>query len=105
MERIELAEAPELSARFPAERYARVLLTLRDGRELASGDTVARGSAENPLDDDELMRKYHDYAVPVIGAPAAARIAQRVAALDRSTSLEGLLDDLLEAPAAQRAPA
>lgn len=77
----QLVEAPELSRRFPAERYARVRITLVDGRVLASDDTVARGSAENPLDDAEIASKYSALAEPVLGVPRAARIADAVAGL------------------------
>ena len=104
MERMELVEAPELSRRFPAERYARVRLTMRGGRELVSADTVARGSAENPLDDAELAGKYREYAEPVVGVRTATRIAERIAALERSGPVDGLLDDLLRAPAPPGAP-
>jgi 2-methylcitrate dehydratase PrpD len=94
MERIELVEAPDLSRRFPAERHARVGLSLRDGRELVSDDTVARGSAENPLDDDEVVRKYHEYASPVLGAARTRGIAAAVAALGEDAPA-ALIDALL----------
>jgi len=70
-----------LSRRFPAERYARVVITLRDGRSFASGDCVARGSADNPLSDDELRAKYDAYAGPVLGAERTASIERMVDAL------------------------
>ena len=79
-------------------------LSLRDGRELASGDMVARGSAENPLGDDEVMRKFTAYAEPLVGARAAARIADRVADITHTASLDGFLDDLLCAPSARARP-
>jgi 2-methylcitrate dehydratase PrpD len=76
-----LVEAPDLSRRFPAERYARVRIALADGRVLASGDAVARGSAENPLDDAEVGAKYRALAEPVLGVPHATRIAEAIAGL------------------------
>jgi 2-methylcitrate dehydratase PrpD len=93
--RIELVEAPELSRRFPAERFARVRITLRDGRVFASRDAVARGSAENPLDDAELQRKFCAYAEPALGAERTARVKRHVAELGVGSALAPLLDDLL----------
>jgi 2-methylcitrate dehydratase PrpD len=91
---VSLAEDPALSRRFPAERYARVCITLRDGRRLVSGDCVARGSAENPLGDAEIRDKFDAYAAPVLGEPRAARIAAAVDALQHGGSIDALLDDL-----------
>jgi len=93
-----LVEAPDLSRRFPAERHARVQITLRDGRVLASADTAARGSAEDPLDDAEIAAKYHDLAGPVLGAARAARIERAVRALADNAPARALLDDLLAPP-------
>jgi len=91
---VSLAEDPALSRRFPAERYARVAVTLRDGRRVASGDCVARGSAENPLTDAELRDKFDAYASPVLGPARAARIAAAVDALATGGSIDALVDDL-----------
>jgi 2-methylcitrate dehydratase PrpD len=96
---IELAEDAEFSARFPAERWARLRITLADGRTLVSEPARARGNPENPLSDAELLDKYRALATPVLGpephrahrvdrrfprdrrrsAAAAARRAARVA--------------------------
>ncbi len=56
------------SDRFPAERWARVRITLQDGRALVSNPARARGNPENPLSDDELRAKYRELAAPVLGA-------------------------------------
>ena len=72
---IELAEDAEFSARFPAERWARLRITLADGRTLVSEPARARGNPENPLSDAELLDKYRALATPVLGlsAPRASR--------------------------------
>src|SRR5690606_10726444 len=54
--RIELVADPQFSSRFPAERWAVAEIELTDGRVLASRPAVARGSAENPLSDEEVGR-------------------------------------------------
>ena len=73
-----LTEDAEFSRRFPAERWARVSITLADGRTLASEPARARGNPENPLADPELTHKYFAYAEPVLGTARAARIERAV---------------------------
>ncbi len=91
-----LIEDHEFSRRFPAERWARVRVTLADGRSLASEPARARGNPENPLADDELRLKYRSYAEPVLGKARAARIEHAVHRLaDAQAALPELLDDLL----------
>lgn len=97
---IRVIEDAEFSRRFPAERWARVRITLKDGRTLASDPAIARGNPENPLTDHELRGKYRSLAEPVLGAARAARIEGLVDALHADpAALRPLLDDLLEAPA------
>ena len=90
-------EDAEFSDRFPAERWARVRITLREGRTLVSNPARARGNPENPLSDDELRVKYRELATPALGAERVARIEGAVDALavDRS-ALPALLEDLLQ---------
>jgi len=91
-----LTEDADFSRRFPAERWARVRMTLVDGRTLASEPARARGNPENPLGDDELRRKYIALAEPVLGAARAAGIEQAVLGLaTERTALPALLDALL----------
>ena len=93
-----LTEDAGFSSRFPAERWARVCLTLRDGRTLTSEPARARGNPENPHTDDELRDKYRALAEPVLGARRTARIEQAVGALARdSAALPALIDELLHA--------
>ena len=96
---MKVIEDAEFSRRFPAERWARVRITLKDGRILASEPAIARGNPENPLTDNELRGKYRSLAEPVLGVGRAARIERLVDALqvDRA-ALRPLIDDLMQAP-------
>jgi 2-methylcitrate dehydratase PrpD len=71
-------ESQEYSARFPAGRWGDVVLRMKDGRRLASGPQDARGGPENPLGEDEILAKFHDYAAPAIGAARARALADAV---------------------------
>jgi 2-methylcitrate dehydratase PrpD len=94
-----LTEDAEFSRRFPAERWARVCVRLRDGRMLVSEPARARGNPENPLTDDELADKYRRLATPVLGAARAGRVEDLVTSLATSpTALLALVDELLAPP-------
>ena len=95
-----LTEDAEFSRRFPAERWARVRITLKDGRVLASEPAIARGNPENPLSGHELRGKYRTLAEAVLGVARAARIECLVVALDNDpAALRPLIDNLLQSPA------
>jgi len=94
---VTLAEDTEFSRRFPAQRWARVRLTLADGRSFVSEPTRDRGNPENPLSDDELRAKYRELATPVLGAERSARIERSVDALEFDhAALPVLLEALLQ---------
>jgi 2-methylcitrate dehydratase PrpD len=95
LESMTLREDAEFSTLFPAERWARASMRLKDGRLLRSEPARARGNPENPLADEELRAKYHDLAAPVLGTPRAQRIERLGAELPRARSLSPLLDAVL----------
>ncbi|MDQ3445346.1 MAG: MmgE/PrpD family protein [Pseudomonadota bacterium] len=106
LEMMTLTNDAEFSRRFPAERWARVRITLRDGRALVSEPARARGNPENPLADDELRAKYRELAEPVLGAQRAAHIEALVNSLAiDNAALSALAEELLSSPANSVAPA
>ena len=56
-DRIELVDDPALSARFPAERIARVRIETVAGEVLDSGETAAPWDAATPPTDEDLIAK------------------------------------------------
>lgn len=95
---IELREAEDLNALFPAERFARVQFHLADGRVLASATTPARGDAERPLSDAEILDKFHELADEPLGKSTAAGLLRLIGELPRMDDVRPLLDALLAAP-------
>ena len=94
---MKLVEAEEFSQRFPAERWARVRIALRDGRSLVSSPAQARGGPENPLTDSEIAVKFHAFADPVLGADRAKRIESLVHALaGDERACDALREELLQ---------
>ena len=93
-------EDAEFSDRFPRERWARVRITLNDGRTLLSDATRDRGNPDNPLSLDELRAKYRALATPVLGTQRTARLERTVddLAVDPA-ALRALVEDLLQSAA------
>jgi 2-methylcitrate dehydratase PrpD len=95
----ELIEDPRYSALFPAERWAEVEIVLAGGRRLTSKPAVARGSADNPLSDEEISGKFHQLMEASGFAGRARRIEDLVMSMETAPSIAPLLD-LLTEPAA-----
>lgn len=91
---ITLSEADDLNARFPAERFARVELRLKDGRVLKSDTTPARGDAERPLSDAEILAKFRAVASDALGS-RSEDIVTAIGQLPQQASSASLLDLLL----------
>jgi len=77
MARTRLVADPQLSAGFPAQRAARIVVTLHDGRVIEQFAPCRKGDPEAPLSDADLEDKFLELASPVLGdAPARQLLAQ-----------------------------
>jgi 2-methylcitrate dehydratase PrpD len=93
--RTRVIEDTAFSARFPAERLARVAITLRNGERLTSAPTVARGDPEAPLADDEVVTKFRRLA-DVLAPGRGAEIERSIATLETNErALPVLMDAVL----------
>ena len=90
-----LTRDPDYDARFPAQRWARIVATLTDGHKLASDPAVARGSAENPLPDSELASKFHSYSACILDGEQSQKLFRLVTRLPDSGLVE-LFDELFD---------
>lgn len=66
-QRIRFRESPEYSAQFPARRFARIEIRLRDGTVLSSEPREPRGDPASALTAAELRRKFLLYTAPTWG--------------------------------------
>ena len=82
--RVEVTESDEFNGVFPAERWARARLHLRDGQVIESPAMEARGNPHNPLSDDEIGDKFLTLARPALG--------------DRAESIAAVISDLERRP-------
>ena len=87
--RIDQADVVALSRRIVATLgpglgpdQARATVTRRDGSQIAAVVEHSRGTAQNPLTDEQLARKFHVLADGVLGPERAARLASRVWAFE-----------------------
>ncbi len=91
-QRVTIVEDAAHNAAFPANRWARVSIVLDDGTTLTSADTEPRGDPENHFTDDEMRRKFHDFADPILGTDRARRIESLVDGL----LVDATIDDLVQ---------
>ena len=72
------------------EDAGRIRITLRDGRVLERFVEHAIGSLARPLTDAGLEDKFRGLVIPVLGAPAAARLLDALWQLDASADVAAL---------------
>jgi 2-methylcitrate dehydratase PrpD len=95
--RISINEDPALTARLPGLRPARVTLTLDDGRVFKAEAMTNKGDTEDPYTAAEVLEKFMEVSVPVIGKARAAELATAILSLENIPSLAAILT-LSEAP-------
>jgi len=89
VEQIEVVEDPNLSKKFPAERWARVLIETMDGRQLDSGVVGPRWEAWEPPTDEELKLKFRGLASGVLPSSRTEALEN---AIWRCTEAQDLAD-------------
>jgi 2-methylcitrate dehydratase PrpD len=93
--KISIAEAADLSARFPDEILSRVTVVLKDGTTLCSPTTPAKGDPANPMSSDEFIEKYRLFSEASLGVSRSRLLEQSVASLAAKADCEGFFNLLL----------
>jgi 2-methylcitrate dehydratase PrpD len=88
-------ERDDFNARFPAERWASVRLTLRDGTTLDSGPHTTRGDPATPLALESLIAKFRSNASAALEESTAQQIVERILDTRSRSELPTLLDLVL----------
>jgi 2-methylcitrate dehydratase PrpD len=78
MKKLSLLEDPELTAKFPNMRSARVAIVMQDGRRYEHFQPHRKGDPEAPLSDAELDDKFHELVSPVIGGETGRRLLSQL---------------------------
>ena len=87
--KVHLIPSEELERLEPA-RQAIVELTLNDGTVLNDRVTAVRGTPDNPMPRDEVVRKCKDLAEPVLGQAICAGLIGKVLALETMKDIREL---------------
>ncbi len=89
---LQMFEDETCNAAFPAQRYAKAQLHMKDGRLLTSDIMNPRWTADEPPSSTELRSKFHTLADPLIGIDRAAGIEAATSALKSGGSVQTLAD-------------
>lgn len=87
MSRIELSVDPEIDAKFPGARAARVEMQTTDGRTASHFQPTRKGDPELPLSDRDLDEKYLELAGPVLGQRDATALLERLWRMETATTV------------------
>lgn len=79
--KVQLAPDEELDRLLP-QREAIVEVTLTDGTTMRERVDAVRGSAENPMNREEVVAKARDLLTPVVGAAGSNRLIDRILNLE-----------------------
>ncbi|MFW7341137.1 MmgE/PrpD family protein [Pollutimonas sp. H1-120] len=85
MTKLALTPDAALTASFPGQRAARVALLLNNGSSVEHFSPYRKGDPEAPLSDVELIDKFNELTVPVIGGARAVQLQRQVWRLDTLT--------------------
>lgn len=91
-QRIDLALAPDLDARFPAEALARVAIVTHDGARFESEVLPAQGGPEDPLTPTEIRAKFGRLVEGTLAPAAAAALAAAVETIQALPSARTLVE-------------
>lgn len=95
--RIDIIEADDLSARFPQEILSRVSIQLKDGRELNSPTTPAKGDPATAMTPKEFRAKFRLLASINFDQDRIEAIAAAVDGIEQAENCAGLLKQLIGA--------
>jgi 2-methylcitrate dehydratase PrpD len=87
-----LREDPELAARIPVIRSARVTMTLNDGRVVSDFTENPRGHFANPFSDEELAQKFDSLAGRYLTSEGVERVRRTVLSMEKLGSARELTD-------------
>lgn len=83
-------EMDKLAPRRPVD----VEITLRNGSKLREKANAVRGTADNPMDFEEVETKALDLMAPIVGIERARRICSDVSSLNEAPDLAALMTNL-----------
>ena len=92
MNRIRVAENPELTRRFPAELPSQIDVTTRSGRHYTERADYPKGHTENPMTDADIETKFRDLSEDVLGKTRTAGVLETLWRLDEVLRIGAVMD-------------
>jgi len=92
MNRIRVAENPELTRRFPGELPSQIDVTTRSGLRFTERAEYPKGHARNPMTDGDVETKFRDLAESVLGRAQAAEALETLWRLDEVSRMGAVVD-------------
>jgi 2-methylcitrate dehydratase PrpD len=89
--RVTIDEDPALTARLPGVRPARVTLKLADGQSFSHEVLTNRGDSEDPYGAEEVIAKFRECAIPVIGQGPADALENAILSIESAADLRPVL--------------
>jgi 2-methylcitrate dehydratase PrpD len=93
-QRVRVCEDPELTARLPWQKAARVTVSLTDGRTSTRRCDNSRGGFDHPYARSELIDKFRDLAGRVLTPAGVAEVQALIDGLDDVADMSELMDAL-----------
>jgi 2-methylcitrate dehydratase PrpD len=90
--RVHVEAAADIDAEGDAGRHhTRIRVTLHDGRTFEDERHHARGSARQPMSEEEVRAKFRKLTAPLLGEDGSERLRAAVAALAGAGSVDGIV--------------
>ena len=89
-QRVEITETETYNKAFPAQRYARAHLHLKDRTVLVSETTKAKGDPEESVSDETINQKLKGLVEPVLGKQQAENLRDTIQNLPTSSDVTTL---------------
>ncbi|MDX9911567.1 MAG: MmgE/PrpD family protein [Phycisphaerales bacterium] len=90
MDAVRVIANEEFESRFPAAQPSRVTLTTHDGTTLSAHVEHPKGHPQNPMTPQDVRRKFHTLASPVLGQSTCDRVAELVEQLESLNDVRAL---------------
>ncbi len=87
--KVQLIPDEELERRMP-RREGIVDIVFNDGKRITEHVTAVRGTADNPMTREEVMRKAKDLMTPVLGGAATTKLIETVLSLENVKTVRDL---------------
>ncbi len=92
MNRIRVAENPELTRRFPGELPSQIDVLTRSGQRYTERADYPKGHAENPMTDADVEAKFRDLSEGVLGRVQAVGALETLWRLDEVQRIGAVVD-------------